>query len=76
MICSSVQTIYHDLAKWLSYYLYFFSFSFGLTTWEGVWEIIMSQVSHSYNHMIRSHNVTLKGYKRELHTGTNKIMMC
>jgi len=40
---------YHDLAKWLSHYLYFFSFSFsfsfGLTIQERVWESVTSQVS-------------------------------
>jgi len=43
----------HDLAKRLSYYLYFFSFLFlffylGLTTQREVWESVMSQVSHSH----------------------------
>ena len=44
------------MAKLLFIFL-FFSFSFELTTQEGVWESVMSQVSHSYNHMIGSHNV-------------------
>jgi len=45
--------ICHDLAKWLSYYLYllYFTFSFGLTTQEGVWESVMSQVLHNHGHM-------------------------
>jgi len=52
--------ICHDLAKWLSYYLYllYFTFSFGLTTQEGVWESVMSQVLHSHGHMTRSHSIT------------------
>ena len=53
----------HDLAKWLSHYLYFFSFLFfffylRLTTQKGVQESVTSQVSHSHNHMTGSHNVT------------------
>ena len=32
-------------------YLYYFSFSFGLTTQEGVWESVTSQVSPSHSHM-------------------------
>jgi len=49
----------YDLAKWLSHYLYLlFFFSFGLTTQERVWESVMSQVSHSYNHMTGSHIIT------------------
>jgi len=54
----------HDLAKRLSYYLYFFSFLFlffylGLTTQKEVRESVMSQVSHSHGHMTGSHSVTL-----------------
>jgi len=47
----------HDLAKWLSYYLYFFSFSFnlGLTIQKEVRESVMSQVSYGHNHMTGSH---------------------
>ena len=50
---------YYDLAKQLSHYLYllYFTFSFGLTTQEGVQESVMSQVSHSYGHMTESHSV-------------------
>jgi len=53
----------HDLAKQLSYYLYFFSFLFlffylGLTTQEKVWESVMSQVSYGHSHITRSHSVT------------------
>ena len=53
----------HDLAKWLSHYLYFFSFLFlffylGLTTQREVRESITSQVSHSHGHMTGSHSVT------------------
>jgi len=42
--------MYHDWAKQLSHYLYFFSFffSFGLITQEGVQESVMSQVSLSH----------------------------
>ena len=53
--------ICHDLAKWLSYYLYFISFHFfsflllGLTTQKGVWESVTSQVLHSHSHMTGSH---------------------
>jgi len=52
----------HDLAKQLSYYLYFFSFLFlffylGLTTQKEVRESVMSQVSHSHSHMTGSHSV-------------------
>jgi len=32
--------------------LIFLFFSLGLTTQEGVWESITSQVSHSHSHMI------------------------
>ena len=56
------EGICHDLAKWLSHYLYFFSFLFfylGLTTQREVWESVMSQVSHSHGHMTGSHSVTL-----------------
>jgi len=54
---------YHDLAKRLSHYLYFFSFLFlffdlGLTTQREVWESVMSQVSHSHSHSVTSHDVT------------------
>ena len=51
----------HDLVKWLSHYLYFFSFLFfylGLTTQRKVWESVMSQVSHGHGHMTGSHSVT------------------
>jgi len=51
----------HDLAKWLSHYLYFFSFLFfylGFTTQKKVQESVMSQVSHSHSHMTGSHNIT------------------
>jgi len=56
----------HDLAKRLSHYLYFFSFSFlffylGLTTQREVWESVTSQVSHSHGHMTGSHSVTSHG---------------
>jgi len=54
--------LYHDLAKQLSHYLYFFSFLFlffylGLTTQKEVWESIMLQVSHSHGHMTGSHSI-------------------
>ena len=44
----------HDLAKWLSHYLYFFSFLFfcfylGLTTQKRVWKSVTSQVSQSHD---------------------------
>jgi len=59
----STQGYCHDLAKRLSHYLYFFSFSFlffylGLTTQREVWESVTSQVSHSHGHMTESHSVT------------------
>ena len=44
----------HDLAKWLSHYLYLLYFSFGLTTQGGMWESVMSQVSQSHE-MGKSH---------------------
>jgi len=52
----------YDLAKWLSYYLYFFSFLFlffylGLTTQKEVQESVMSQVSQSHSHMTGSHSI-------------------
>ena len=54
-----IENLCHDLAKQLSYYLYllFFCFSFGLTTQKGVWESVMSQVSHSYGYMTGSHSI-------------------
>jgi len=49
----------HNLAKWLSHYLFLFLFLFsfylGLTTQKGVQESVTSQVSHSHSHMM-SHN--------------------
>ena len=41
----------HNLAKWLSHYLYFFSFLFlffylGLTIQKGVWESVTQSQSH------------------------------
>ena len=53
----------YNLVKWLSYYLYSFSFlSFcfylGLTTQKGVRESVTSQVSHSHSHITGSHSVT------------------
>jgi len=58
-----LNTTCHDLAKWLSHYLYFFSFLFlffylGLTTQKEVQESVMSQVSHSHSHMTGSHSIT------------------
>ena len=45
----------HDLAKWLSHYLYFFYL--GLTIQKGVWESIMSQVSQvSQSHDRKSYD--------------------
>jgi len=44
------------MAKSLFIFLFFF-FSFGLTTQEGVWKSVTSQVSHSHGHMIGSHSV-------------------
>jgi len=42
--CCMFPSMCHDLAKWLSHYLYLFSFSFsfsfGLTIQEGVWESV------------------------------------
>jgi len=50
----------YDLAKQLSHYLFFFFFffSFGLTIQGGVWESVMSQVSHSHGHITGSHSIT------------------
>jgi len=54
------QTIYHDLAKWLSYYLYFFSFSFSfLLSWtyytEGsVGKCHVTSVTQSWSHNRKS----------------------
>jgi len=49
----------HNLAKWLSHYLFLFLFLFsfylGLTIQKGVQESVTSQVSHSHSHMM-SHN--------------------
>jgi len=45
------------MAKLLFIFL-FFSF-LGLITQRGVWESVMSQVLHSYSHIIESHNITL-----------------
>ena len=54
ILTTTNKGLYHDLAKWLSHYLYFFSF--GLTTQERVQEKVTSQVLHSHSHMkIRSH---------------------
>jgi len=52
--------------KWLSHYLYFFSFLLfyflffylGLTTQEEVWESVTSQVSHGQSHMTGSYSIT------------------
>ena len=53
----------HDLAKWLSQYLYLFYFILfyfylGLTIQKGVQESVMSQVSYSHSHMTGSHSIT------------------
>ena len=55
----------HDLAKWLSHYLYFFSFLFlffylGLTTQKEVQESVTSQVSHKIQSRDRKsqHHIT------------------
>jgi len=51
----------YDLAKQLSHYLYllYFTFSFGLTVQEEVWESITLQVSYNHGHMTGSHSVIL-----------------
>jgi len=54
---------YHDLAKQLSHYLYFFSFLFlffylGLTTQKEVQESVTSQVSYNHSYMTGSHSIT------------------
>ena len=48
-----IYTTYHDLAILPSHYLYllYFTFSFGLTTQEGVWESVILQVSHSHSYI-------------------------
>jgi len=51
----------HDLAKWLSHYLYFFLFLFGLTIQgrsAGKCHMSMSHVTLTYwwHHMMKSHN--------------------
>jgi len=64
IILCPLYTMCHDLAKWLSHYLYFFSFLFlffylRLTTQKGVQESVMSQVSQSHtpgSHSIISHD--------------------
>jgi len=50
-------TMYHNLAKQLSHYLYllYFTFSFGLTIQKGVWESVMLQVSWSYDKKSQCH---------------------
>jgi len=70
----------YDLAKRLSYYLYFFSFLFlffylGLTTQKEVRESIMSQVSHSHitwqkvtaSHHMMSHDKSHDRHGKEVH---------
>jgi len=68
---------YHDLAKWLSYYLYFFFFFFylGLTTQKRVWESVMSQVSHNRSHD-RHRKVVHRPYSTENLTGTLLSSLC
>ena len=64
------DAICYDLVKQLSHYLYFFSFSFsfGLTTQEGVWESVMSQVSHEIeSHRVMSHDKSHDGCKKTVH---------
>ena len=48
-----IYPTYYNLAKWLSHYLYllYFTFSFELTTQEGVWESVTLQVSHSHSYI-------------------------
>jgi len=47
----------YDLAKQLSHYLYllYFTFLFGLTTQESMWESVMSQVSQSHDKKSQHH---------------------
>ena len=44
------------MAKSLFIFLFFF-FYLGLITQKGVWESVISQVSHSHSHMTGSHNI-------------------
>jgi len=60
----------HDLAKWLSYYLYFFSFPYlGLTTQKEVWESVISQAlySHSITSYMMLHDGSHDRYGKVVH---------
>ena len=54
----------HDLAKRLSYYLYFFSFLLLLSWTYYTEESVMSQVSH---HMTESHSITSHDWSHDRH---------